>query len=313
MKILVTGGSGFIGSHLIDRFIKEGHNVVVIDDLSTGRRENVHPDARFYEADIRDRSIAAIFRDECPEVVSHHAAQMDVRRSVRDPQLDIAINIAGTVNVLEHCVEYGVRRFIFASSGGAVYGEPEVMPVPESHALQGTSPYGINKGVGEKYLRYFSQSYGLSYVSLRYANVYGPRQDSHGEAGVVAIFTEKLLKGEQPVINGTGEQTRDFICVDDVVEANIVALAGDGNGIYNVGTGGETSILTLYRMLADRIAPGLSALHAAAKLGEQQRIALDCGKISKAFGWRPRTSIEEGLAKTIEYYRNLQPGRSLVP
>lgn len=303
MKILVTGGAGFIGSHLVDRFIEQGDQVVIVDDLSTGHLANLNSKARFYKTDIRDAALEGIFREERPDIVSHHAAQMDVRRSVRDPLLDISINIVGTVNVLQQCAQYGVQKIVFASSGGAVYGEPEIMPVSESHQLRATSPYGINKGVGDEYLRYFFESAGLPYVSLRYANVYGPRQDSHGEAGVVAIFTEKMLQGEQPIVNGTGEQTRDFIHVDDVVDANLAALRSNRQGIYNVGTGRETSILELFRMLAAQIAPELPTVYGPAKPGEQMRIALDCSKIYRDLGWRAGTGLEAGLARTVAYYR----------
>jgi UDP-glucose 4-epimerase len=307
MKCLVTGGAGFIGSHIVDRLIQNGHDVVVLDDLSSGRREQVHSAARFYHADIREPGISAIFESERPDVVDHHAAQMDVRRSVRDPQLDISINIAGTVNLLRCCVQNGVNRVVFASSGGAVYGEPQMLPVPESHARHAACPYGINKGVAEEYLRYFYDTTGLQSISLRYGNVYGPRQNPHGEAGVVAIFLQKLLDGEPVTINGTGQQTRDFVYVDDVVEANMAAMdfPDPGHAAYNVGTGQEADIVTIYQALAAEIAPAMEPQYGPAKPGEQNRIALDCRKIAEELGWKPKTSLQEGLTKTVHYTRGI--------
>jgi len=307
MKCLVTGGAGFIGSHVVDRLIQSGHDVVVLDDLSTGRREQIHPAARFYKVDIRDSALDTIFREERPEVVSHHAAQMDVRRSVRDPLLDISINISGTINILHCCVKNEVSRIIFASSGGAVYGEPQTIPVVESHPLHAACPYGINKATADEYLRYFYDTTGLQYISLRYGNVYGPRQDPHGEAGVVAIFLQKLFDGERVTINGTGQQTRDFVYVDDVVDANIAAIHQPGNthAIYNVGTGNEIDVMTIYKILASQISPALEPHFGPPKPGEQQRIALDCRKIWGELGWAPKTSLQAGLAKSVEYSRGL--------
>jgi UDP-glucose 4-epimerase len=305
MKILVTGGAGFIGSHVVDRLVQEGYEVVVVDDLSTGKRKNVNRAARFYKADIRGRWLERVFRRERPAIVSHHAAQMDVRRSVLDPQLDADINILGMLSVLQNSVKYGVRKVIFASSGGAVYGEPQKLPVPESHPVRPASPYGINKAVGDEYLRYFYEAAGLEYVSLRYANVYGPRQDPNGEAGVVAIFTQKMLLGDQPIVNGNGRQTRDFVYVDDVVEANLAALNKSARGIYNVGTGTETSVSDLFRMLAKLINPAVKEIHGPAKKGEQLHIALDSNKLHREFDWEPKVSLQEGLARTVEHHRKI--------
>ena len=303
MKILVTGGAGFIASHIVDRFIEEGHEVVVVDNLSTGQRRNINAAANFYNADIQGRWLERVFRRERPAVVCHHAAQIDVRRSVQDPFFDAQVNVMGTLKVFQNAVKYGVRKVIFASSGGAVYGESQSLPVSEDHPTRPTSPYGINKAIGDEYLRYFRDSCGLEYVSLRYANVYGPRQDGNGEAGVVGIFSQKMLNGDQPVINGNGRQTRDFIYVDDIVEANVAALTKTAHGIYNVGTGQETTINELFGILAKLINPAVREVHGPAKKGEQQRIALDAGRLQRELEWETKVPLQDGLAKTVEYYR----------
>jgi UDP-glucose 4-epimerase len=303
MKILITGGAGFIGSNIVDRLVQEGYEVVVVDNLSTGKRKNVNRAARFYRCDIRGWWLERVFRRERPAIVSHHAAQMDVRRSVLDPKFDADVNILGMLNVLRNSIKYGVRKIIFASSGGAVYGEPESLPVAESHPIRPASPYGISKAVGDEYLRYFRDADGLEYVSLRYGNVYGPRQDPSGEAGVVGIFTQKLLRGEQPIINGNGRQTRDFVYVDDVVEANMAAITRAAHGIYNVGTGKESTINELFAMLAGLINPSVREVHGPEKRGEQMRIALDASRINRELDWESKVSLKDGLARTVEYYR----------
>jgi len=303
MKILVTGGAGFIGSHLVDRLIQEGNEVVVVDNLSTGKRKHINRKADFYKLDIQSKRIDKVLRNERPLVVVHLAAQMDVRHSTEDPQFDAQVNILGTINLLEQAVRHGVRKVTFASSGGAVYGEQEVFPAPESHRTEPLSPYGISKLAGEKYLTYYANATGLRYVALRFANVYGPRQDSEGEAGVVAIFTRKMLQGEQPIINGTGKQTRDFIYVEDVVESILVTLGEDVQGIFNVGTGQETSINEGYRILKELTQSSCKDLFGAAKKGEQYRSVLDVRKIRETFGWDPQISFEEGLRKTVEYFK----------
>ena len=303
MKVLVTGGAGFIGSHIVDRLVQEGYDVVVVDNLSTGKRRHVNRAARLYRCDIRGWWLERVFRRARPAIVLHHAAQIDVRRSVLDPRFDADVNILGMLNVLRHAIKYGVHKVIFASSGGAVYGEPESLPVSESHPTRPVSPYGINKAVGDEYLRYFRDADGLEYVSLRYANVYGPRQDPYGEAGVVGIFAQKMLLGEQPIINGNGRQTRDFIYVDDVVEANMAAMNKAARGIYNVGTGKETTINELFAMLAGLINPSVREVHGPAKRGEQERIALEASRLHRELDWEPRVSLKDGLARTVEYYR----------
>lgn len=303
MKVLVTGGAGFIASHIADRYILEGYEVVVIDDLSSGKAESLNPKAAFYKMDIRDKAISAVFEKEKPGIVNHHAAQMDVRRSVSDPMFDADVNIIGMLNLLQNSVQYGVKKFIFASSGGAVYGEQDVFPAPESHPTNPLSPYGISKLAGEKYLFYYKEVHGLDHVALRYANVYGPRQNPHGEAGVVAIFTTKLLNGEQPVINGDGRQTRDYVYVRDVVEANWQATVGDFCGPVNIGTGVETDVNELFMKLTGLTNSGAKETHAPAKAGEQKRSVIDNRKARQSLGWKPGTLLEAGLRETVKFFQ----------
>lgn len=303
MKVMVTGGAGFIGSHLVDRLIQEGHEAVVVDNLSTGKRKHVNRAARLYKLDVQSPRLERVFRKERPSVLMHLAAQMDIRRSVEDPIFDAQSNILGTINVLEQAVRHGSRKVVFASSGGAIYGEQEVFPAPESHPTRPLSPYGISKLAGEFYLAYYQQHSGIQYVSLRYSNVYGPRQDPHGEAGVVAIFTQKMLSGEQPIVNGTGRQTRDFVFVEDVVDAHLAVMGKDVQGCYNVGVGEETSINELFGMLADLTKSGSKQVHGPAKKGEQARSVVDSTKLRQELGWEPRTPLSEGLSRTVEFFR----------
>ncbi|MBI1806757.1 MAG: GDP-mannose 4,6-dehydratase [Ignavibacteria bacterium] len=303
MNILITGGAGFIGSHVADACIKAGHAVVIIDNLSMGKRENINPKAEFVKADIRDESIRDVFRRNIFDAVIHLAAQMDVRRSVDDPIFDASVNILGTINLLENCRATAVRKFIFSSTGGAIYGEQEYFPADESHPLRPLSPYGITKLAVEKYLFYYKEVYGLQYISLRYANVYGPRQNPHGEAGVVAIFTNKMLAGEQAVINGDGKQTRDYAYVDDIVSANMFALEYSESDIFNVGTGVETNVNDLFRMLNASTGGTSKEIHGPAKKGEQQRSVLNYSHIHNVFGWRPSISLQEGLKRTGDFFR----------
>jgi UDP-glucose 4-epimerase len=303
MKVLVTGGAGFIGSHLVDRLVLEGHEVVIVDNLVTGKRRNINKAARFYKMDIQSWRLERVLRNERPNIVMHLAAQMDVRKSVEDPTFDAQVNILGTLNVLQQAVKHGVRKVIFSSSGGAIYGEQETYPAPETHVMKPLSPYGLSKLCGEQYLSYFQRVSGLQAVSLRYANVYGPRQDPYGEAGVVAIFIQKMLNNEQAVINGNGRQTRDFVFVDDVVEANLAMMGQETQGTYNVGTGVETSINDLFRILIQHTGSMCKEIHGPAKKGEQARSVIDNTKLRHELSWEPKADLTEGLKKTVEYFR----------
>ena len=304
MKILVTGGAGFIGSHLVDRLVQEGHQVSVIDNLSTGKRKNVNKKARLYKMDIQSSRVDRVFKNERPIILVHLAAQMNVRLSTEDPTFDASVNILGTINLLEHAMRHGVRKVTFSSSGGAAYGEQDVFPAPETHRTDPLSPYGISKLAGEKYLAYYAFVSGMRYVALRFGNVYGPRQDSEGEAGVIAIFTKQMLKGDQPIINGTGMQTRDFVYVEDVVDSIMATLPAEVQGIYNVGTGQETSVNDCYKILKDLTGSECKDLHGAAKKGEQLRSVLDVKKIRVEFGWDPHVSVPDGLARTVEFFKS---------
>ena len=305
MKVLVTGGAGFIGSHIVDRLIQEGHEVIVVDNLVTGKKKNLNRDARFHKLDILSPKLDKLFQKEKPDAISHQAAQIDVRRSVADPLFDAQVNILGLIHVMEQAVRCGTPRVFFASSGGAVYGEQQTFPAPETHPTHPLSAYGISKLTGEHYLYYYQQISGLKPTSLRYGNVYGPRQDPLGEAGVVAIFTQKILSGDQPVINGNGHQTRDYVYVEDVVEAHMAAMGEESEGIYNVGTGTETSVNQLFHYLADLTGFDRKAIHGPEKRGEQTRSVLDFGKLNKAVGWEPRVTIQDGLEKTVAYFREV--------
>lgn len=302
MKIIVTGGAGFIGSHVADAYVAAGHEVVVVDDLSTGRAENVNPKARFVQVDIRSPAARLLVEHERPDVLNHHAAQMNVRHSVADPEFDAGVNILGVLNLLAGARDGGVKRVIFASSGGAVYGEQERFPAPESHPTAPVSPYGVSKRAGELYLFYWHAAYGIPYVALRYANVYGARQDPRGEAGVVAIFTERLLRGEQPVINGDGKQTRDYVHVGDVVAANLAALETGYVGVVNIGTGIETDVNTLFALLCDAARARVSATHGPGKAGEQTRSVVDPALARRVLGWAPARRLEDGLRDVLASY-----------
>ncbi|HEX9756983.1 MAG TPA: NAD-dependent epimerase/dehydratase family protein [Nitrospiria bacterium] len=303
MRILVTGGAGFIGSNLVDRLVEEGHRVSIVDNLSTGKKKNLNRAAKFYKMDVVSPKLEKVFKRERPEVVSHHAAQMDVRRSVADPLFDAHVNILGFLNVLENGVKAGTQRIIFASSGGAIYGEQTVIPTTEECSTQPLSPYGVSKLSGEHYLYFYQKNSGLDYTSLRYSNVYGPRQDPFGEAGVVAIFAQKMLKGEQPLINGNGNQTRDYVFVEDVVEANMAVLNNSKNGIFNVGTGIETSVNQLFQIINEITGASVKEQHGPERRGEQKRSVLSFDKLAKDLDWSPRVSLFHGLEKTVDFFR----------
>ena len=307
MKILVTGGAGFIGSHVVDLYIENGYEVVVVDDLSTGRLSNLNPGATFYKLDIRSPQIAEVFEKERPDYVNHHAAQMDVRRSVLDPLFDADVNILGSINLIECARKFEVKRFVYISTGGAVYGEPEYLPCDEAHPINPICQYGASKHTVEHYLYMYRQLYGLEYVVLRYPNVYGPRQDPHGEAGVVAIFSGQMLKGEQAKINGDGEQERDFVYVGDCARANLLALeTQNGSAIYNLGSGQGTSVNQIFEVLKAITSYKLERLHGPAKVGETRRIYLDAQKARDELDWAAAICLEEGLKYTVDYFKTAE-------
>jgi UDP-glucose 4-epimerase len=302
MRVLLTGGAGFIGSHVAEHLLARGHEVVIVDDLSTGKRENLPEGASFVEEDIRS-GCEGVFQEFRPEVLCHQAAQMDVRRSVREPDFDAEVNVLGTIRLLQNCAGYGVGRVIFASTGGAVYGEQEAFPASEDHPQYPVSPYGVSKLAGERYLHYYGVQYGISYAALRYANVYGPRQDPHGEAGVVAIFAGNLAEGNVSRINGTGEQSRDYVHVQDVARANVFALEdGTPSGTYNIGTGVETSVNELYALLMSISGRDLPPDHGPAKPGEQLRSSVDPTLAGRVMGWRPEVGLTDGLKETLRFF-----------
>lgn len=303
-KILVTGGAGFIGSHLTDRLIENGHKVLIIDNLSTGFKEHINPQAKFFQMDIRSAAIGKVIEKEQPTAVYHLAAQVDVRKSLEDPSLDVEINISGSINLLKSCLKHKVQKVIFASTGGAIYGEQEYFPADERHPVFPISPYGVAKLTMEKYLHCFYENFGLNYVCLRLANVYGPRQNPKGDQGVVAIFCGKLLSGEQVTIYGDGMQTRDYVYVDDVVDAFVSALDYPKSEVFNIGTAIETNVNQLYEMLAGKVNSNSNMIYGPERLGEQKRSVIDFAKAKKELNWEPKVNLEEGLEKTLEYYQN---------
>ena len=304
MKCLVTGGAGFIGSHIVDTLLEAGHEVVVVDDLSTGKRVNLNPRARFYQLDIRSPELPAVFASEKPDIVSHQAAQMDVRRAVREPAFDASVNVIGALNVLESARHSGVKKILFASTGGAVYGEPQQVPVAETHPIAPMSPYGLSKFTFEQYLGLYRRLYGMAYVALRYPNVYGPRQDPHGEAGVVAIFTRQMLAGEQPTIFGDGSKSRDYVHVSDVAAATrLLVAAGDEGSVFNLGFGLEVSDRMIFDAVRDALGLTIEPRFGAVRPGEVSRIALDTTRIRAAHGWQPTLDYKQGIARTVEWYK----------
>jgi UDP-glucose 4-epimerase len=304
MRIIVTGGAGFIASHIVDAYLSKGHEVFVIDDLSTGKKENLNPKATFHNMGLLDPGLIDLVFKLSPDIVNHHAAQMDVRRSVDNPIFDANTNILGFINLLEGCKKAKVKKVIFASSGGAIYGEQEAFPASEGHPRSPASPYGVSKLAGEHYLAYYQMTFGIPYLALRYSNVYGPRQNPEGEAGVVAIFIRRLLEGKPPTINGDGKQTRDYVFVDDVVAANVAALDCAYTGALNIGTGKETDVITICRLLKEAMKSGVEPVHGPAKPGEQRRSCIDAARAKEVLGWTARTSLQEGLKKTAASYHH---------
>ncbi len=306
MKVLVTGGAGFIGSHVVDLLLKKGYNVSIVDDLSTGRVENLNTKAKFFNLDICDKKLRNVFKKEKFDFVVHHAAHINVRNSVKNPMFDANSNILGSINLLECCRDFKIRKIVYASTGGAIYGEPEYLPADEKHPVKPLCPYGISKHVVEHYLELYQKLYGINFVALRYANVYGPRQDPLGEAGVVAIFTGKYLKNEIPTIFGDGKQTRDFVYVRDVAESNLLSLEKNISGIFNIGTGIETSVNDLSKKLEKITKSKVKAKHGSAVPGEVRRIALDIKLAKKVLGWRPKIKLDAGMKETVEWTRKNQ-------
>lgn len=324
--VLVTGGAGFIGSHIVDLFIENNYRVVVVDDLSSGREENLNKDAQFYKLNITDKKgLEGVFQQERPDYISHQAAQISVSLSVRDPLFDAQTNILGSLNLLQCCVDYQVKGIVFASSGGTIYGEPEHFPVSEAHPLQPLSPYGISKLTVEYYLDFYRKNYNLPYVSLRYGNVYGPRQDPYGEAGVIAIFIEKMLKGKIPTINGDGEYIRDYVYVENVAQANLLAIENMlklakvvqkekiveetmyniyniDNNSFNLGTGVGASVNELFHLLREIIKFPHPANYGPPRAGDLRKNILDCQLIKKVWGWQPEVNLSEGLKKTVHWF-----------
>lgn len=304
LKVLVTGGAGFIGSHVVDEYIKQGHEVVVIDNLTTGKLENLNPDAKFYNIDIRDEKVEEIFKTHNFDVVNNHAAQMNVRVSVENPILDAEINVLGLINLLKNCVKYKVKKFIDVSSGGVIYAPDASFPLIEDSKKGPISPYGITKLTGERYVEFFSKTYGLKFSALRYSNVYGPRQNPKGEAGVISIFATSMLNNEQPIIFGDGTQIRDYVYVKDVVAANVAVLTKGDNEAFNIGTGIETDVNGIFKVLKDTIEFDNDAKHIDAKPGDLQRNVLDNSKAKTILDWTPSFMLTEGLKETVEWFRS---------
>lgn len=309
MRILVTGGAGFIGSNIVDRYVAEGHEVAVVDNLATGRRENLNPAATFHEVDITDwEGVQEVFTQEKPEVLNHHAAQMDVRKGVEDPAFDAITNIVGSIYLLEAGLKNGLRKVIYASSGGACYGEPDVIPAPETATIHPISQYGISKHSVEHYLWLYDYNDGLTYTVLRYGNVYGPRQNPHGEAGVTAIFAGMMLRGENPKIFGKGDKTRDYVYIEDVVEANVLALTAGDNDIFNIGTGVQTTDQEVYDAIAAATGYDKPAIYTEERKGEIRHTALDVSKAREALGWEPKVDFREGCRRAVAYNRERLAG-----
>ena len=301
MKILVTGGAGFIGSNVVDAYIEKGYEVVVVDDLSSGKKENLNKKAKFYKLDICDKALEEVF-EKGIDIINHHAAQVDVRKSIADPAFDARINIEGSLNILENCRKYKIKKIIFASSGGVIYGECGNVLPNEDSPTSPISPYGVSKYAMECYLSSYEKIYGLKYTALRYGNVYGPRQDPYGEAGVVAIFSRKMLNNEEVNIFGDGEQVRDYVYVGDIVKANILCLENGDNEIFNIGTSKCTSVNRLFSEMKELTHYSKDAMYKPPRAGELIRSSLDVGKAEQKLGWKAKVNLKEGLKKIIEFF-----------
>ncbi|EHP87444.1 SDR family oxidoreductase [Methanotorris formicicus] len=301
MKVLVTGGAGFIGSHIVDELIKNGYEVVILDNLITGNRKNINPKAEFVEGDITNKNLDEKINFHDIDVVIHQAAQINVRKSVENPIYDGDVNVLGTLNILENTRKYNVKKIIYASSGGAVYGEPEYLPVDENHPVVPLSPYGLSKYCGEEYIKLYNRLYGIEYCILRYSNVYGERQDPRGEAGVISIFIDRILNNKNPIIFGDGNQTRDFVYVRDVAKANLMALNWK-NEVVNIGTGKETSVNELFKIIANELNYKDKAIYDDPREGEVRRIYLDIKK-AEMLGWKPEVDLKEGIKRVVNWMR----------
>jgi UDP-glucose 4-epimerase len=304
MNILVTGGAGFIGSHIVDAYINNNHNVVIIDDMSKGKKEFINPKANFYQKSIADTDLEDIIKNEKIEIINHHAAQISVSDSVKNPVKDAESNIIGTLQLLQNAVKCKVDKFIFASTGGAIYGEQDYFPAKEDHPKKPTSPYGLSKLSVEGYLRFYKEQYGLKSIIFRYGNVFGPRQNPNGEAGVVAIFFNRLLKGKTPLINGDGQQTRDYIFIRDIVQANLLALNLNGSDTFNVGTGQETTVNELTKLILEVSESNIATQTSKKNNFEQRRSCLDNKKLKEVLNWSPQFSLKEGLSDTFNFFKN---------
>jgi UDP-glucose 4-epimerase len=306
MNILVTGGAGFIGSHIVDRYIKEGHNVIVVDNYSTGYSKNINSKAIFYKIDICSKKLENVFKENKIEVINHHAAQIDLRLSFENPEKDARVNIEGSINLFQLAVKYKIKKIILASTGGAIYGEQEYFPADEIHITNPLSPYGISKLTVEKYLEYYHRFFGINYVCLRYSNAYGPRQLPKGETGVIAVFCRKILKSEQPVINGKGKNTRDFVFVSDIADANLKALSYKKSATINIATGKEININKIFRLINNFYGNGAKVKHGKEIKGEQKRSVLDNRLAKKLLNWTPKYRIEDGIEETCRYFIKIQ-------
>ncbi len=302
-KVLVTGGAGFVASHIVDRLIELGHQLIVVDNLATGHRENVNPAARFYELDVRDPEFARLILTECPEVINHHAAQTMVRASTEQPVYDAQVNVLGLLNLLQAATQARVRKVIFASSGGTIYGTCQDLPIRESEPFNPESPYGISKAASEFYLRYYSSAWGLTFSALRYANVFGPRDTTSSEH-VITVFINRLLSGQAPTIHWDGEQAKDYIYVNDVVEANVLAMEHGDNEAFNIGSGSPVSVNQIYSVLAEAIGVRIAPEHGPRRIGDVRLFYFDCTKAKAELNWMPRTSFAEGIELTLAWYRS---------